>query len=69
MCVRAQVNTSSVALGLLDGDTFPKPYATLPGVQAQSLWVLRTIANVFSLYEILDELGCSVKDQVGRERH
>ncbi|KAH0405534.1 hypothetical protein KCU89_g129, partial [Aureobasidium melanogenum] len=36
-CARAQVNTSSVAFGLLDGDTFPEPYATLPGVQAQPL--------------------------------
>jgi hypothetical protein len=50
MCARAQVNISSMALGLLDGGTFAEPYATLPGMQAQSLCVLRTIANVsFSL--------------------
>lgn len=50
MCARAQVNTSSMALGLLAGGTFAEPYATLPKMQAQSLFVLRTIADVsFSL--------------------
>jgi hypothetical protein len=73
-CMRAQVNTSSMALGLLGGGTFAEPYATLPGMQAQSLCVLRTIADVsFSLQTSrwiglhLDGLDCSVIDQVGRE--
>jgi hypothetical protein len=49
-CVRAQVNTSSMALRVLGGGTFAEPYATLQGMQAQSLCVPRAIANVsFSL--------------------